>query len=91
MPPFVSRSGVELANLSQLYHRTPSELLRIPDPMTAWMLDEALGLMRMMLRQGYRLKPKETDNAETLRKLGVKVVDRRKQSCRSSPETSAPR
>lgn len=90
LPPFVEHSGLELANLSKLYNRPPSEMLRIPDSMTAWMLDEAIGQLIMMLQAGYRLKPAETDNAETLRRLGVKIKDRREKPCRSPQETSAP-
>ena len=77
LPPFVARSGLTLAQLSQLYSTPPSALLRIPEPMTAWMLDEAIGTLQLMLRAGYRLRPPETDNAETLRQLGVQIQDKR--------------
>ncbi len=46
--------------------------------MTAWMLDEAVGALQLMLQAGYRLKPPETDNAETLRRLGVQIQDKRR-------------
>lgn len=83
LPPFVERYALTLAQLSQLYSTPPSALLRIPDPMTAWMLDEAVGALQLMLQAGYRLKPPETDNAETLRRLGVQIQDKRR-SPRSS-------
>lgn len=78
LPPFVARSGLTLAHLAQMYS-PPSALLRIPDPMTAWMLDEAIGTLQLMLRAGYRLRPPETDNAETLRQLGVQIQDKREK------------
>lgn len=88
LPPFVARSGLTLAHLAQMYSTPPSALLRIPDPMTAWMLDEAIGTLQLMLRAGYRLRPPETDNAETLRQLGVQIQDKRKKEREGASPTS---
>ena len=56
--------------------------------MTAWMLDEAIGTLQLMLRAGYRLRPPETDNAETLRQLGVQIQDKRKKEREGASPTS---
>lgn len=72
--PFVRDSALELAQMSSMYRQSPSSLMHIADPYTAWCLDQAIAYLLMRLRSGDKLRPKKTrNNVEMLTAMGVKI------------------
>lgn len=60
--------------MAQMYHAPPSRLLRLTDPLTAWILDEAIAHLMLRLKNGDKLRPRRTvDNVEMLRSMGVEI------------------
>lgn len=72
--PFVKDSALELAQMSKMYRISPSSLMHIADPYTAWCLDQAIAYLLMRLQNGDKLKQKRTqNNVEMLKAMGVKI------------------
>ena len=81
--PFAKDSALELAQMSKMYRQSPSSLMRIADPYTAWCLDQAIAYLLMRLQQGDRLRPKKTrNNVEMLTAMGVKIEGLEVEACR---------
>lgn len=60
--------------MSKMYHLSPSRLMHIADPYTAWCLDQAIAYLLMRLQNGDKLRPQRTqNNVEMLKAMGVKI------------------